>query len=119
MNLFKRGPFNAVFSKRSKEGFAIDVPLHTSTLLQGGVILVKVQSVIGDGLVGIHSDLWTRYDSISPKGDNSSEVRVICRDFSDPDRWSSGATDLPFYTLTRGDIQWYRVVGLFRTRCLF
>jgi hypothetical protein len=57
MNLIKRGPFNAVFSKRGTEGFAIDVPFHTSTLMEGGLILVKVQSVVGDALVGIRSDL--------------------------------------------------------------
>jgi hypothetical protein len=84
MSLIKRGPFNAVFSKRGAEGFAIDVPLHTLTLIEGGLILVKVQSVVGDALIGMHSDLWTRYDSVSPKGDNAVENRVVCKDFLDP-----------------------------------
>ena len=118
MNLIKRGPFNAVFSKRGSEGFAIDTPFHTSTLMEGGLIVVKVQSVVGDALVGIHSDLWTRYDSVSPKGDNANENRVVCRDFLDPGTWMTAA-EFPLYTLSRGDIQWFRVVGLFEKDAYF
>lgn len=119
MSLIKRGPFNAVFSKRGAEGFAIDVPLHTSTLIEGGLILVKVQSVVGDALIGIHSDLWTRYDSVSPKGDNALEDRVVCKDFLDPGTWISKAEKFPLYTLSRDDIQWFRVVGLFEKNAYF
>jgi hypothetical protein len=57
MSLIKRGPFNAVFSKRGTEGFAIDIPLYTFTLIEGGLILVKVQSIVGDALIGIRSNL--------------------------------------------------------------
>ncbi|CZR59475.1 uncharacterized protein PAC_09367 [Phialocephala subalpina] len=119
MNLIKRGPFNAVFSKRGTEGFAIDVPFNTSTLIEGGLILVKVQSVAGDALVGIRSDLWTRYDSVSPKGDNATEDKVVCRDFLDPGKWTTRAKEFPLYTLSRGDIQWFRVVGLFEKDAYF
>ncbi|KAJ4299339.1 hypothetical protein N0V90_004584 [Kalmusia sp. IMI 367209] len=122
MNLIKRGPFNAVFSKQGAEGFAIDVPFRTSTLMEGGLILVKVQSIVGDALVGIRSDLWTRYDSVSPKGDNEKTERVVCRDFLDPGTWVSSATggqDFPLYTLSRSDIQWFRVVGLFEKDAYF
>lgn len=122
MNLVKRGPFNAVFSKQGTDGFAIDVPFRTSTLMEGGLILVKVQSVVGDALVGIRSDLWTRYDSVSPKGDNEAMERVVCRDFLDPGTWSSSGLngeDFPLYTLSRSDIKWFRVVGLFEKDAYF
>jgi hypothetical protein len=119
MSLIKRGPFNAVFSKRGAEGFAIDVPLHTLTLIEGGLILVKVQSVVGDALIGMHSDLWTRYDSVSPKGDNAVENRVVCKDFLDPGTWRSKAEKVPLYTLSRDNIQWFRVVGLFEKNAYF
>jgi hypothetical protein len=122
MNLVKRGPFNAVFSKQGAGGFAIDVPFRTSTLMEGGLILVKVQSVVGDALVGIRSDLWTRYDSVSPKGDNEKMDRVVCRDFLDPGIWTSstiGGETFPLYTLSRSDIQWFRVVGLFEKDAYF
>ena len=119
MNLVKRGPFNAVFSRRGTEGFAIDVPFRTSTLMEGGLILVKVQSVIGDALVGIRSDLWTRYNSVSPKGDNNTNNMVVCRDFLDPGRWAEGTDEYPLYTLSRDDIQWFRVVGLFEKDAYF
>lgn len=122
MTLIKRGPFNAVFSKQGADGFAIDVPFRTSTLMEGGLLLVKVQSVVGDALVGIRSDLWTRYDSVSPKGDNEKMDRVVCRDFLDPGTWSSSALrghDLPLYTLSRSDIKWFRVVGLFEKDAYF
>ncbi|KAJ4349472.1 uncharacterized protein N0V89_008087 [Didymosphaeria variabile] len=122
MNLIKRGPFNAVFSKQGAAGFAIDVPFRTSTLMEGGLILVKVQSVVGDALVGIRSDLWTRYDAISPKGDNEKTDKVVCRDFLDPGTWASsriGGRTFPLYTLSRSDIQWFRVVGLFEKDAFF
>lgn len=122
MNLIKRGPFNAVFSKQGAEGFAIDIPFRTSSLMEGGLILVKVQSVVGDALVGIRSDLWTRYDAISPKGDNEKMDRVVCRDFLDPGKWPSSSLsgqDLSLYTLSRFNIQWFRVVGLFEKDAYF
>jgi hypothetical protein len=119
MNLIKRGPFNAVFSKRGAEGFAIDIPFHTRTLFDGGLLLVKVQSVFGDALVGIRSDLWTRYDSVSPKADNGAEDKVICRDFSDPGKWVSGSKEYHLYKLSRSNIRWFRVVGLFEKDAYF
>ncbi|KAH8900763.1 hypothetical protein GQ53DRAFT_632176, partial [Thozetella sp. PMI_491] len=117
MSLIKKGPYNAVFSKRGADGFAIDVPLQASTLMDGGVIPVKVQSVIGDALVGVRADLWTRYDSVSPKGDSSTDQRVICEEFSEPGKWAN--TELPLYTLTRGKLQWFRVTGLFNKDAFF
>ena len=122
MNLTKRGPFNAVFSKKSSDGFAIDVPFRTFTLMEGGLILVKVQSVVGDALVAIRSDLWTRYDSVAPKGNNETMDRVVCRDFLDPGTWSSSELSgkvLPLYTLSQSDIKWFRVVGLFEKDAYF
>lgn len=122
MILMKKGPFNAVFSKRSKEGssgFAIDIPSHITTLMEGGMTLVKVQSVVGDALVGIRSDLWTIYTSVSPKGGTFNNEMVVCRDFSDPAKWLVGATEYPLYTLTRDDLQWFRVVGLFENGAYF
>jgi hypothetical protein len=108
-----------VFTKQGAEGFAIDVPFHTETLLDGGLILVKVQSVVGDALVGIRSDLWTRYDFVSPKGNNSEGNKVVCRDFLDPGKWVSRNEAFPLYTLSRSDIQWFRVVGLFEKHAYF
>jgi hypothetical protein len=102
-----------MFSKRGAQGFTIDVPLYTLTLIEGGLILVKVQSVVGDSLIGIHSDLWTRYDSVSPKGDNAMENRVVSKDFLDPGTWRSKTEKVPLYTLSRDNIQWFRVVELF------
>jgi hypothetical protein len=69
--------------------------------------------------VGIRSDLWTRYDSVSPKGDNAEEDKVVCREFLDPGTWMMGADKFPLYTLSRGDIQWFRVVGLFEKNAYF
>jgi hypothetical protein len=117
MILIKRGPFNAVFSKKGADGFAIDVPFNTSTLMEGGVILVKVQSLVGDALVGIRSDLWTKYDSVSPKGENAKAARVVCRDFQDPARLLKLKGDL--YTLSSHEIQWFRVLGLFEKDAYF
>jgi hypothetical protein len=87
--------------------------------MNGGMILVKVQSVIGDALVGIRSDLWTRYNSISPKGGTYGDEKVICRDFSDLGRWEVRATEFPLYTLTRDTLEWFRVIDLFENEAYF
>ncbi len=67
--------------------------------------------------------LWWEFDLtsglhtiLSPKGDTSDDDRVICRDFLDPERWLDGS---PLYTLTRDDLQWFRVVGLFEKNAHF
>jgi hypothetical protein len=83
-------------------------------LIEGGLILVKVQSDAGDALVGIHSDIWTRYDSVSPKGDNAREDKVVYRDFLDPGKWRTRAEEFPLYTLSRGDIQSFEVWDFLR-----
>src|SRR5690606_17751287 len=36
--LHTRGPFNTLFSRRAEDGFSIDVPLLTSTVVNGGFI---------------------------------------------------------------------------------
>ncbi|KAK4445675.1 hypothetical protein QBC34DRAFT_412904 [Podospora aff. communis PSN243] len=46
-----RGPFNAVFQRRSDDGFSIDVPIAMWTMLICGLIMIEVELVTNRGLV--------------------------------------------------------------------
>ncbi|KAM5342126.1 hypothetical protein ACJ41O_015157 [Fusarium nematophilum] len=46
-----RGPYNTVFNRRSEDGFSIDRPLSTWTMLLSGLIMIEVESPRGRGLV--------------------------------------------------------------------
>ena len=119
VGLQMRGPFGAVFEKRAADGFSIDVPMRTSTLVDGGLILVKVESVLGPALVTIRSQLWTAYNSVSAKDDNTSQKALICRDYGEPTSWGTGDNKLDLYTLCCEDLQWLRVEGIFDKEVYF
>ncbi|KAH9884177.1 hypothetical protein F4778DRAFT_774767 [Xylariomycetidae sp. FL2044] len=119
MSLHKRGPFGAIFAKRSGNGFSIDVPMRTSTLLEGGIILVKVQSTVGPALAAIRSHMRSRYSSVSPKDSSRGGQGIVCRDFLDPGTWGMGSNNYPLYTLTNEELQWYRIVGVFKKEAYF
>ncbi|KDN65668.1 putative conserved hypothetical protein [Colletotrichum sublineola] len=46
-----RGPYNSAFLRRSTEGFAIDEPISSSTLLLSGLTMLKVVTAKGHALV--------------------------------------------------------------------
>ncbi|KAI4644515.1 hypothetical protein J4E93_006420 [Alternaria ventricosa] len=52
--LITKGPYNGMFDRRAEsgnEGFSIDIPVHLSTMLASGFIVLKVLSVKGERLI--------------------------------------------------------------------
>ncbi|POS75010.1 hypothetical protein DHEL01_v206591 [Diaporthe helianthi] len=46
-----RGPYNSAFLRRANEGFAIDVPISSSTLRRSGLVMLKVATAQGYALI--------------------------------------------------------------------
>ena len=59
-----RGPFNAVFRRRSEDGFSIDRPLSLWTLLLSGLIMIEGRSLKGLELVCLDLRRGTHFDSV-------------------------------------------------------
>ncbi len=78
-----------------------------------------MQSLAGLALVGMNADLWSRNCSISPKGDNADGRMVVCRDFKDPGTWGTGSKRLPLYNLSRENLRWFHVIGIFKDEAYF
>lgn len=45
-----RGPFNTIFRRRSEDGFSIDCPISTWTMMLSGLIMIEVESITGHAL---------------------------------------------------------------------
>ncbi|RTE84434.1 hypothetical protein BHE90_001013 [Fusarium euwallaceae] len=119
MFLKTRGPFNTLFSRKAEDGFSIDVPLLTSTVIDGGYIFVRVDSMSGPALVALGAKSYGHYESISPKGTSSNKQMFTCRDVSDSGRYLLNGESLALYPIVTNDLQWYRVRGVFATRACF
>ncbi|KAM0418889.1 hypothetical protein ACHAPT_012154 [Fusarium lateritium] len=119
MFLKTRGPFNTLFFRKAEDGFSIDVPLLTSTVIDGGYIFVRVDSMSGPALVVLSAKTYGHYDAISPKGTSSGKEKFICRDISDSGRYLLNGESLALYPIVTNELQWYRVRGVFATRACF
>ena len=59
-----RGPFNAVFGRRSEDGFSIDKPLSLWTLLLSGLIIIEGRSTTGPELICLDLRRGTPFTSV-------------------------------------------------------
>lgn len=120
-----RGPYNSAFRKRSEgEGFSIDVPMTTSTLLLSGLTLLKVVTPRGHALVCLDSRRGVDLRIVEHQGGQNNE-HLVCADINphitkrserrDKTVWSSNEDreeiKLP---LTRSKtLKWKRVQGIY------
>ncbi|RYP40816.1 hypothetical protein DL767_001462 [Monosporascus sp. MG133] len=70
-----RGPYNTIFRRKSEDGFSIDIPLSTWTMLLSGLIMIEVESVRGRGLVCLDLRRGTKYGVIQNLGDPDGQER--------------------------------------------
>ncbi|TLD23074.1 hypothetical protein PspLS_07609 [Pyricularia sp. CBS 133598] len=117
--LSTRGPYNSVFLRRNNEGFSIDQPISTSTMLMSGLTPLKVVTPKGYALVCMDSRHKTRLRVIEHQAD-PREQYLVCEDVSRKQRRAregDGAaeklksTKLQLF-LTR-DVKWKRVLGIY------
>ncbi|KAJ8107256.1 hypothetical protein ONZ43_g6789 [Nemania bipapillata] len=82
--LITRGPYNSVFERRAKEnsdGFSIDLPVKTRTLLLSGLTMLKVETPLGHALVRLGARRGRHYSVVCHRGvgDKDSD-ELICQD---------------------------------------
>ncbi|KAM6537946.1 hypothetical protein FALCPG4_003842 [Fusarium falciforme] len=109
-----RGPYNAVFTRKSEDGFSIDRPLSTWTMLLSGLIMIEVDTVRGRGLVCLDLRRGTKYRMIQnmciyePEGNKF----IYCPRLSDEkDQEAHG--DPNRIRLGKGKLVWLRALGFY------
>lgn len=76
------GPYNSVFRRRSTgEGFSIDIPMTTGTLLLSGLTLLKVVTPRGHALVCLDSRRGADLRIVEHQGVQSNE-HLVCEDIN-------------------------------------
>lgn len=77
-----RGPYNSAFLRRANEGFAIDVPISSSTLRRSGLVMLKVATAQGYALVCLDFRTGTELSTIGHAPDSQKEY-LICEQIDD------------------------------------
>ncbi|KAI1396981.1 hypothetical protein F4819DRAFT_473516 [Hypoxylon fuscum] len=110
MILYKRGPFDTIFTRRADDGFSIDVAMTTKTMIQGGCFFIKVQSATGPALMCIRASLHQIHSQVTPQGVSEKGEEVKCRRMEEEALWTD---EKNLYTLSTNYLAWHRVLGLF------
>lgn len=118
MHLQTRGPYNAIFTRKSDDGFAIDVPLAIGALLNCGLVMVRVLlSVPGRGALLVCLDLRQgRTINVLPASYNSDESGNQAREWiysqDDVNTYCDGVTTQLRRWHTGRQLNWGEVTGL-------
>lgn len=113
MLLNKRGPFETIFTRRNPEtGFAIDVPLGTAAVNEGGCFFVKVQCNTGPAIMCLRTNYSHEYNSIAPQSRSEERGEVKCDKLDTPWCWGKGPDKGPLYPMMTNAMAWTRVIGL-------
>lgn len=113
-----RGPYNSAFLRRSTEGFSIDEPISSSTLLLSGLTMLKVVTAKGHALVCLDYRRGTDLRVIAHTPDPQKE-HLICEQI---DRAQFGASEAtgksqghPKHAFSRSrELKWKRVQGIYK-----
>ncbi|KAK1691448.1 hypothetical protein BDP55DRAFT_541964 [Colletotrichum godetiae] len=112
-----RGPYNSAFLRRSPDGFSIDKPISSSTLLISGLTMLKVVTAKGHALVCLDFRRGTDLRVIGHIPDPEKE-HLICEQI---DRLqpgvgatADGAQHQTKHAFSRSkDLKWKRVQGIY------
>lgn len=119
-----RGPYNMVFENRGAEGdidgFSIDRPLSTRSMLLSGLILLKVVTPQGHALVCLDARRGTDLKVVEHQGMDSKE-HLVCEDVTRLSYRPKQSSDLggsyhrpAKLQLTRSkNLKWKRVQGVY------
>ncbi|KAL8296854.1 hypothetical protein RB597_006125 [Gaeumannomyces tritici] len=119
MLLNKRGPFEAIFSRRDENGFAIDIPIGTEALNMAGCFFVKVQSDTGPAIRCIRLNSGAKFTGVHPQGAIQSGEGIGCRNMDMVRQWTEGSEEGPLYTLSSNALVWTHVLGLHSEKAYF
>lgn len=114
-----RGPYNSAFLRRANEGFSIDEPISSSTLLGIGLVMLKVTTSRGHALVCLDFRRGTNLSAIGHTPDPETEY-LICEqvdNFQVGLDWNMKFPPLPSnhkhaFSRSRG-LKWKRVQGIY------
>lgn len=119
--LVTRGPYNSVFARRAEggaDGFAVDVPVRTRTMLLSGLTMLRVETPLGHGLVCLDARRGNGYSVVTHRGvSNKAADELICQDIdrlrmSDKVK-NSGAPTVALPMKWSKDMEWRRVEGVY------
>ncbi|EEU48962.1 uncharacterized protein NECHADRAFT_75649 [Fusarium vanettenii 77-13-4] len=112
-----RGPYNTVFNRKSEDGFSIDRPLSTWTMLLSGLIMIEVESTHGRALVCLDLRRGTKYGLIQNMcvyTDQGNEFIHCPRLPNEKDQEVHG--DPNRIRLDEGKLIWLRALGFYVNR---
>lgn len=107
--LTTRGPFNILFSRRSGDGFSVDVKLELRALISSGIVVVGVATNMGPALVCLdfRRGVEGRTSIYHSDGVREGECLFGCFDFPEAIYDDS---DIPLQRLPES-MTWTRVLG--------
>ncbi|KAI1206714.1 uncharacterized protein F4807DRAFT_220998 [Annulohypoxylon truncatum] len=112
-----RGPYNKVFLQHgSDEGFSIDCPLHMTTLLLSGLIMLKVVTPRGHALVCLDARRGTELKVVEHQGSEAQE-HLVCDDINrlqDQQRWKKPQDKMRLQLVKSKELKWKRVQGVYK-----
>ena len=126
--LITKGPYNGMFDRRAEsgnEGFSIDIPVHLSTMLASGFIVLKVLSVKGERLICLDVRKGSEWGSSAAMRHQNSEF-LTCTDLDDDSDVNEEVRENPNGTarkkimrLSRIHFTWTKVLGVYVKDSLF
>ncbi|RPA94530.1 hypothetical protein L873DRAFT_1701105 [Choiromyces venosus 120613-1] len=115
-NLTTRGPYNAVFQRKSQDGsgFSIDRPMSTRTMLLSGLTLLKVVTPTGHALVCLDGRRGTDHQVVVHRKLDGEE-HLVCEDITRSRLQTVGQTSqllrLPLQKSKK--LKWRKVQGVY------
>ncbi|KAK6344062.1 hypothetical protein TWF696_007708 [Orbilia brochopaga] len=115
--LTTRGPYNTIFQSRSDDGFSIDRPLNTRTMLLSGLTLLKVVTPRGHALVCLDARRGTKLRVVEQEGYDKKRKYLVCEDIKGiQQRAKEGHNTRQTVRLQltkTSDLKWKRVQGIY------
>ncbi|KAI0100107.1 hypothetical protein GGR51DRAFT_564515 [Nemania sp. FL0031] len=120
--LITRGPYNSVFERRAEkngDGFSIDIPVRTRTMLVSGLTMLKVETPLGHGLVCLDARRGNGYSIVRHRSAGDKPEELICQDI---DRRTQSQSDKTRSRHTTGislpmkwskKLEWRRTEGVY------
>jgi hypothetical protein len=120
--LLSKGPYNGMFSRRVEEtsgswseGFFIDEPVHLTTMLASGFIVLKVLSTQGEHLIVLDARKKTVPDFANSRTHTASYL--CCLDMPSGEEQGKKWSDVLY--LKKNEIGWYKLEGLYFANAVF
>jgi hypothetical protein len=117
--LMTKGPYNSVFLRRSNEGFSIDRPISTTTMLMSGLTPLKVVTPRGLAMVCLDSRRGTRLRVVGHQA-NSEDQYLVCEDVNRLQKLAREGNKAPekgrcvrLPLQLSKDLKWKRVLGVY------